>query len=346
MRRTTAEKLELIRLVEGSDLSVRQTLRELRLNRSTFYAWYRRYTQRGRAGLEPQPGAGRRVWNRIPPRVRQRVVDGALADPEQSPRELAWHLTDRDGHFLLESSVYRILKAYDLVPSPAYVVLSAAKTFPHPTQRPHELWQTDFTYLQVVSWGWYYLSTVLDDYSRYIVAWTLRTSMQASDVTETLDLARAATGVDQVRVEHRPRLLSGNGPCYVSAELATYLETHGLGHTRGAPYHPMTQGKIERYHRSMKNIVKLEKYYSPWALERAVARFVEYYNHRRLHEALENVTPADVYAGRRPAILARRERIKRRTLAQRKRENLCTPHKAANRQEVSLTKQAHWSGSI
>ena len=248
MRRTTGEKVELIRLVEGSDLSVRRTLRELRLNRSTFYAWYRRYTQRGRAGLEPQPGASRRVWNRIPPRVRQRVVDAALADPEQSPRELAWHFTDREGHFLSESSVYRIFKAYDLIPSPAYVVLSAAKTFQHPTQRPHELRQTDFTYLQVVSWGWYYLSTVLDDYSRYIVAWTLRTSMQAADVTETLDLARAATGVDQVRVEHRPRLLSDNGPCYVSAELATYLETHQLTHTRGAPYHPMTQGKIERYH--------------------------------------------------------------------------------------------------
>jgi len=197
-----------------------------------------------------------------------------------------------------------------------------------------------------VSWGWYSLSTVLDDYARYIVAWTLRTSMQASDVTETLDLARAATGVDQVRVEHRPRLLSDNGPCYVSAELATSLETHQLTHTRGAPYHPMTQGKIERYHRSIKNIVKLEQYYSPWELKRAVARFVEYYNHRRLHEALENVTPADVYEGRRPAILARRERIKRRTLAQRKRENLCTPRRAVNRQEVSLTKQAHWSGLL
>ena len=391
MRRTTGEKVELIRLVEGSDLSVRQTLRELQLTRSTFYAWYRRYTQRGRAGLEPQPGAGRRVWNRIPPRMRQRVVDAALADPEQSPRELAWHFTDREGHFLSESSVYRILKAYDLIPSPAYVALSATKTFQHPTQRPHELWQTDFTYLQVVSWGWYYLSTVLDDYSRYIVAWTLRTSMQASDVTETLDLARAATGVDQVRVEHRPRLLSDNGPCYVSAELATYLETHQITHTRGAPYHPMTQGKIERYHRSMKNVVKLEKYYSPWALERAVARFVEYYlethqithispddagqdralspvDEERLlqplgtragrrtlrrvlqpsapHEALDNVTPDDVYAGRRPAILARREQVKRRTLAQRKRENLCTPRRTVNRPEVSLTKQAHWSGLI
>jgi transposase InsO family protein len=103
--------------------------------------------------------------------------------------------------------------------------------------------------------------------------------MQASDVTETLDLARAATGVDQVRVEHRPRLLSDNGPCYVSAELATYLETHQLAHTRGAPYHPMPQGKLARSHRSMKNIVKLEQYYSPWGLERAIAHFVEPYNH-------------------------------------------------------------------
>ena len=138
-------------------------------------------------------------------------LEAALADPAQSPRER---------HFLSESSVYRILKAEDLITSPAYVVLSAAKTFAHPTHRPNELWQTDFTCLQVVGWGWYYLSTVLDDYSRYIVAWTLRTSMQASDVTDTLDLARAQAGVDRVRVVHRPRLLSDNGPCYVSQALA------------------------------------------------------------------------------------------------------------------------------
>ena len=259
MRHTAAEKYEIIRLVEGSDLPARHTLRELQVNRSTFYAWYHRYTQRGRAGLEPQPSAARRYWNRIPPRVRQHVVDAALADPERSPRELAWQLTAREGQFLSESSVYRILKAYDLIPSPAYIVLSAAKTFRHPTHRPNELWQTDFTYLQVVGWGWYYLSTVLDDYARYIIAWMLRTSMQAVDVMETLDLARAQTGIDQVRVVHRPRLLSDNGPCYVSGELADYLETHKIAHTRGAPYHPMTQGKIERYHRSMKNVVKLEK---------------------------------------------------------------------------------------
>jgi transposase InsO family protein len=135
-------------------------------------------------------------------------------------------------------------------------------------------------------------------------------------------LARAATGIDRVRVELRARLLSDNGPCYVSGELRSYLAEQGMEHTRSAPYHPLTQGKIERYHRSMKNMVMLENYYTPWELERAIARFVDYYNHRRHHEALGNVTPADMYGGRQQAILSRRERIKRETLARRKRENL------------------------
>ena len=194
--------------------------------------------------------------------------------------------------------------------------------------------------------GWYYLSTVLDDYSRYILAWTLRTSMQATDVMETLDLARAATGVDAVPVAHRPRLLSDNGPCYISGQLATYLEAHGLPHTRSAPYHPMTQGKIERYHRSLKNVVKLEHYYTPWDVERAVAHFVEDYNHRRYHEALQNVTPADMFHGRQVTILARRARIKQRTLQQRKRENLHGPHHAAIRSDVSLRNGAEVSNLV
>ena len=146
--------------------------------------------------------------------------------------------------------------------------------------------------------------------------------MRVEDVTETLDLARAATGVDRVRVEHKPRLLSDNGPCYIAKELKAYIKKHELGHTRGRPYHPMTQGKIERYHRSMKNVVRLENHYSPWELERAIARFVTYYNHERLHEALGNVTPDDMYHDRQREIFTRRERIKRLTLQRRKKENL------------------------
>ena len=190
----------MIPLVEGSDLSVRRTLRELGVPRSTFYAWYSRYRECGDAGLEPRKATTRRHWNRTPERERKRVVEAALADPEKSPRALAWRMTDRTGQFISESSVYRILKAHDRITSPAYVLIRAADRFQHPTTRPNELWQTDFTYLRVVGWGWYYLSTVLDDYSRYILAWTVSTTMMASDVTETLDLARAKPGVDEVGV--------------------------------------------------------------------------------------------------------------------------------------------------
>jgi transposase InsO family protein len=319
---TAGEKMEVIRLVEGSDLSMRRTLKELGLSRSTFYAWYRRYAKEGYDGLVARKPATHRHWNRIPKRVRDLVVKTALDQTELSPRELACRITDTEGHFLSESSVYRILKSHDLIASPAYIVMKAADRFQHPTRRPNELWQTDFTYFRVVGWGWYYLSTVLDDYSRKILAWKLSATMEAGDVTETLDVARAATGVDRVRIEHRPRLLSDNGPCYVSGELREYLSRHRMRHTRGAPYHPMTQGKIERYHRSMKNVVKLENYYSPWELERAIAVFVDYYNHRRYHESLGNVTPADMYEGKQVAVLTRRERIKRETMERRRRENL------------------------
>ena len=216
------------------------------------------YLDDGDDGLAAKRPATRRYWNRIPPAIRERVVSAALEEPDRSPRELAVKLTDRDRYFLSESSVYRILKAHDLITSPAYILLTAADRFQHPTRRVNELWQTDFTYLSVVTWGWYYLSTVLDDFSRYIIAWQLSTTMKAEDVIETLDVARASTGVDRVPVIHRPRLLSDNGPCYLSRDLGQYLDTHGMTHTRGAPYHPQTQGKIERYHRSMKNVVKLE----------------------------------------------------------------------------------------
>jgi putative transposase len=322
VRVSAAEKLELIRLVEGSQLSVRQTLKEIGLARSTFYSWYQRYLEGGPEALQDRKPRPRRVWNRIPDRVREQVIETALIHTQLSPRELACRMTDRESEFLSESSVYRILKAADLIESPAYILMQAGDRFEHPTQRRNELWQTDFTYLPVVGWGWYYLSTVLDDYSRKILAWKLGPTMRVEDVTETLDLARAATGVDRVRVAHKPRLLSDNGPCFVAKDLAEYLKDHAMSHTRGRPYHPMTQGKIERYHRSMKNVVRLENHYTPWELERAVARFVDYYNHERLHEAIGNVVPDDMYHGRQREITSRRAKIKRLTLERRKKENL------------------------
>ncbi|MFH2052631.1 MAG: DDE-type integrase/transposase/recombinase [bacterium] len=186
------------------------------------------------------------------------------------------------------------------------------------TRRVHEMWQTDFTYFKVIGWGWFYLSTVLDDFSRYIVTWQLRTSMSADDVKATLDDALAKTGVQQVKVRHRPRLLSDNGPCYLSKELAEYLEERDMAHSSGRPYHPQTQGKIERYHRTMKNVVKLQNYYLQEELEREIARFVKYYNNERVHESLDNVTPADVYHGRHKQIQEARQLVKMQKLRRRR----------------------------
>src|SRR6478735_3881501 len=147
---------------------------------------------------------GRRFWNRLPAEVREQIVALALEQPELSPRELAVRFTDERRYFVSDATVYRLLKAQDLITSPAYIVIKAADEFRDKTTAPNQLWQTDFTYLKIVGWGWYYLSTVLDDYSRYIIAWKLCTSMKAEDVTDTLNLALVASGLDQINVAHRP----------------------------------------------------------------------------------------------------------------------------------------------
>jgi len=313
--------MQIIRLVEESPVSIKQTLAELNINRSTFYNWYRRYQQGGFEALAKRYRPPKQFWNQIPPWERQRVVEIALEQPQKSARELAWYITDKRGYYISESTVYRILKAHDLVTSPVYTVISALDKFPHPTKAPNELWQTDFTWFKVVHWGWYYLCTILDDYSRYILAWQLCTGMSSEQVKQTIEKAIGFTGIWDPKVLHRPRLLSDNGPCYVSKALGQYLQDRGIAHSRGKPYHPMTQGKIERYHRSMKNILLLENYYSPSELEDQIELFVDYYNNYRYHEALDNITPADVYNGRRWEILTSREQIKKKTLRLRRMQN-------------------------
>jgi putative transposase len=318
MRVPASEKLEIIRIVEQSHLPVRRTLDKLGVLPGSFYRWYDRYQTGGVEALEDKPSKPTRVWNRIPDDVRQRIVEMALDEPEMSPRELAAHFTDTQNYFVSEASVYRLLKTHDLITSPAFIVIKAADEFKDKTTAINQLWQTDFTYLKVIGWGWFYLSTILDDFSRYIIAWKLCTTMKADDVTDTLQLALAASGCDCARVVHKPRLLSDNGSSYVSRDLAEWLDDNGMDHVRGAPHHPQTQGKIERWHQTLKNRILLENYYLPGDLEAHIGRFVEHYNHRRYHESLKNLTPADVYFGRGQKILNMRERIKRDTIRERR----------------------------
>src|ERR1700728_4673188 len=188
--------------------------------RSSFYRWYDRNHRGGPEALADRPPRPDRVWNRIPEAIRSQIVDLALDQPELSPRELAVRFTDEQEYFVSEASVYRLLKARDLITNPAYIVIKAAEEFKDKTTAPNQLWQTDFTYLKITGWGWHCLSTVLDDFSRFIVAWKLCATMKAQDVTATLDRALAASGLDQMTVVHQPRLLSDNAASYVATDLA------------------------------------------------------------------------------------------------------------------------------
>jgi putative transposase len=208
MRYSASEKLEIIRLVEQSHLPARRTLAQIGIPRSTFYRWCDQYQTGGPEALDDRSPRPDRVWNRIPDDVRARVVNLALDEPELSPRELAVRFTDAERYFVSEASVYRLLKTHDLITSPAFITMKAADEFKNKTTAPNQLWQTDFTYLKVTGWGWFYLSTILDDFSRYIIAWKLCTTMKAEDVTDTLKLALQASGLDQATEMHRPRLLS------------------------------------------------------------------------------------------------------------------------------------------
>lgn len=318
MRRSASEKLEIIRIVEGSELGVKRTLEELGISRSTFYEWYRNYLEHGFDGLKPKVPKRKTFWNKIPDEERNKVVELALDKTDLSPRELAYHITDNQGWFISESSVYRIMKERGLITSPAWILMQAADEFKDKTTHIHQQWQTDFTYFKIIGWGWYYLSTVLDDFSRYIITWDLCNNMETEDAKRSVDTAIQETGVSE---EEMPRLLTDNGACYISNEFRNYLIDQKVGHVRRAPYHPQTQGKIERYHRTMKNVVKLENYFFPDELRAKLAEFVDYYNNKRYHEALGNVTPADIYFGRAKQIKLQRQEIKMKTLKERRKIN-------------------------
>lgn len=318
MRYPASEKLEIIRTVEGSHLPTKQTLDMLGIPRSTFYRWYDLYLEDGLDGLSDKSPSPKSVWNRIPDDRRDDLIEFALEHEALTARELAVKYTDEKRYYVSESSAYRILKEADLITALDYVVIKAAEEFKDKTTAINQMWQTDFTYFKIIGWGWYYLSTILDDYSRYIIAWKLCSTMRASDVTETIELALAASGCDQAIVQHKPRLLSDNGSCYISGELAEWMQKQEMEHIRGAPFHPQTQGKIERWHQTMKNRILLENYYLPGNLEQQIGAFVDHYNNHRYHESLNNVTPADVYFGRDKDILRERKKIKKQTIQYRR----------------------------
>ena len=309
------EKAMVLALVKASNTNKSQTLAEIGIPRRTYYNWVRQEKTGGKKSVQ------RRPWNRIKEEEGQMVVDHARASPELSPRQLCFQLVDDYNCWISESTVYRILKREGLVKRGEIKGFAAGKEYHRKTKRPNEMWATDCSYLRVIDWGYYYLVTVMDDYSRYILAWDLKRDMTADSLMDVVQQAIDATSMCQVPIEGRTSLLSDNGAGYVSRAFDDYLKLVGIKHILAAPFHPQTNGKIERYHQTLKGEINQVPCEVPSELKEAIDKFVEYYNHRRYHEALGNVTPADVYYGRREDILARRKEAKQKTLQVRLKHN-------------------------
>ncbi len=302
-------------LLAKSSRSKSQTLAEIGIPRRTYYNWVKQEN----AG--DKKSDNRRPWNKVREEEEQTVMELARASPELSSRQLCLKLVDDYGCWLSESTVYRLLKREGLVKRIEIKGFAAGKEYHRKTKRPNEMWATDCSYLRVIDWGYYYLVTVMDDCSRYILAWDLKRDMTSDSLIDVVQRAIDATGMCRVPIKDRTSLLSDNGSGYVSRAFGDYLRLVGIRHILAAPFHPQTNGKIERYHRTLKGEINQLPRDLPSALKEAVEKFVEYYNNRRYHEALGNVTPADVYYGRREDILARRKEVKNKTLQARREHN-------------------------
>jgi len=309
---TQERRREIVELVTKSPHTVAATVAEIGVSKSSFYRW-RAWMELGLTRREKKA-----VWNELRPEERQIVLEQALAQLHLSARELAWWLCDHANFSVSESTVHRLLKAHGLLPRRAPQQEPAAKEWRHKTKRINEIWQSDATRFFIPGWGHYWLVSVLDDYSRRLLAWELVSDIQAESLVGVIQRAMEATGMICAPPVYRPALLTDNGSGYIGKVMHKYLKALELRHLRTRSHHPQTTGKIERVQRTVKEEVELVTHLSPDELRAAIARFVAYYNSARYHEALHNVTPDDVWFGRREEILARRKTLQIRTVIARR----------------------------
>ena len=318
---SSLEKMEMLRVATGSNTSIRKTLDALDLPKSTYYRWRHKWRQMGFMGLRDTRPKRSGSWNTLTPCQRSTIIDIATLNLDWPCRQISFYITDHEGFSVSKSTVYRILKTEGLMAERQIKTFPAGDEYFAKPQRINEQWQTDATYLKVDLWGWQYLISVLDDYSRRILAWQLKGSMTADDFSDVVELAYEAAGMTTVADDRKPRLLSDRGSALISETFGLYLEQKGIGHILASPYHPQTNGKIERYHRSLKEKIQLQVWEHPDHLEQEIGRFVAWYNSQRYHEALGNVTPDDVYFGRKEAILKKRHALKEETIRTRREYN-------------------------
>ena len=310
-RFSAAAKAELLALVtrthERTGWTRRRILHRLGLARSTYRAWV---VRAGRAALADRPPVAPAL-DAILPAEAAAVLDYALAHPKDGYRRLAWQMVDADVAYLSPSSVYRLLSDADLLYR--WKRGRRAGDRPAPPTRPHERWHTDLMYLRVGE-GWYFLVTVLDAYSRYVVHWELLATMTAADVRSVIQQALETTGA-------HPQLVTDNGAQFTAAEFKDLVRRFAVEHIRIRTYHPESNGLVERFHRSTREALGDEALRTAARARALVGEWVRAYNETRLHAGLGYLPPAEYYRGD-PAARQRERRTKLvRGRAERRRQN-------------------------
>lgn len=269
-------------------------VKQVGIGRSKYYDWRQREGQPNRQnGQIP-----RRNW--LTPEEKGAILAYQLSHPQQGYRRLSFMMLDEDVVATSPSTVYRLLKANGRLDRWNRQPSKKGRGFVQPT-RPHEHWHIDITYLNICG-TFYYLCSILDGFSRYIVHWEIREAMREPDIE--LIVQRALERFPG----HKPRLISDNGPQFVARDFKVFIRLTGMQHVRTSPYYPQSNGKLERWHQTLKQLAIRPK--TPLSLEdaeRVVTEFVHHYNNERLHSAIGYLTPADKLNGNADEIFADRK---------------------------------------
>jgi transposase InsO family protein len=322
------EKVKLVSEL-ASEPNRLKRLRELGISSSTYYGWKRRLAVRGAAAFIVASSAPKRVWNRLSQAERDLIESEARKHTELSCRLLAVMLTEQHGVAVGETTVYRVLKPKGLVRQRPQDQRPAAKVWKKPTKEVDEIWQMDATNFFVPEFGYYKAIPVIDDHSRKLLACPLMLDESGQSASDAIEIALETAQSEGHVIKTRPTLLTDNGAGFSGEVLAKYLKARGVPHIFGAPYHPQTQGKVERFNRTLKERINLWVHGTPDDLRAALDKEGESYNERP-HEALKNVCPNDVYAGRKDEVLERRAKIRLETMARRYAYNMGTDAGTAN----------------
>ncbi|MBU0711795.1 helix-turn-helix domain-containing protein [bacterium] len=322
MRYTSQEKLRIINLVRESKLPIRIVLNQMGLNSSTYYKWYSRYRRSGPVGLENIKTTPKRFWNSLSKAERKQAIQIAFTNPEKAPKDIAKEFSEIYGSYISESSVYRILNSFDKFENKKITLIKGRNRFSETAGDTDNIWKTEFVYIRLFGWGFYYLMFIIDDYSKYVIDWKLYTNLTENDPEQLIITALWKTGQKGIRLKHRARLLTGNYSKLFIDRLKEFLYDYDLKNLRGNSSNARVIRKIDGTIQTKKNVINLNNYYLPGNIEEQIKRFIDYYNNECIIKAFSNMTPASIYHKQEGIVQQQREQIKEKTLLMRKIRNL------------------------